>query len=1170
MPSLLESPPPRTALDRFAITWEGTQFVHHSLALVNRELCTELLRRGHELSLKPFEPATFSPRTTDRDRALARSVNAELSRPADFHIRHRWPPDFRAPAHGRLVVMQHWEYGSLPKAWIEPLNTVVDETWVATHYVRDCFVRSGVDPERVHVVPCGVDVARFRPQAARLELATSKRFRFLFVGGTIVRKGINILLDAYCSAFTAADDVCLVIKDLGSSSIYKGSTAGDRIREYASRPGAPEILHLDSTLSDHEMPGLYTACDALVHPYLGEGFGLPIAEAMACGLPVIVTGHGAALDFCDEACAWFIPAREFQLPEARIGELATVDKPWLAQPDAAALTRILREVHSDPERARERGWVARERIRSGFTWQHAADACEERLAALAEREPRDSERCPSVQPMCPPVRWGAAPFNYSGYARISRMVLPALADSGVQVELQSYGLDREFAAAMSDRPKETAAWNQLISQRVQTGLYVCFHPPLAWNGEGLFERYRRQNPGLDAYVGMTMFETDRLPPGWADECATMDEVWVPSAFNLETFVAGGVPREKLRLFQPGLDLAPFRAARPSYPIPGKRGFTFLSVFQWSLRKGWDVLLEAYVRAFTKDDDVCLAIRAYPGYRKDPPLRQRIERHLKKLGLRARDCPPILLIDEFLSEERMVDFYAAGDAFVLPSRGEAWGLPYMEAMAAGLPTLGTRWGGQLDFMTDENSYLIDALELEPVGAEQTAENAYYTADQRWARPSVEHTAELMRTVFDRRDEARARGRRARADIFAGWGPERSVRQFATLSADLVARRRAAHARPVRPTHIAWNAPLYDPSGYASEARQFVLGLEECGALVSTIPVQWSERRAELDEAEQRRLDRLRATVQLSNHVLVQHNFASRFQPVPDALATVGRTMFETDRLPAAWVEKCNALDEIWVPSAFNVETFARSGVDRAKLHIVPGALAPRANGDPLTLPERRGTAFLSMFDWGLRKGWDVLLRAYTSAFESADDVVLYLKLTSSAKLSAQELTARVQRFLTEELGRSRKGLPAVVCLSGDWSEERVLRLYRSVDAYVMPSRGEGWGRPYMEAMAAGLPTIGTRFGGNLEYMNDENSYLIDFELTPVPEAACAEAPLFRGHSWAEPSCEHLVELLQRVARDRDDAARRGARAQREVLERYDRRKVAACIHERARALALRNS
>jgi glycosyltransferase involved in cell wall biosynthesis len=61
--------------------------------------------------------------------------------------------------------------------------------------------------------------------------------------------------------------------------------------------------------ADDEMPGLYAACDSLVHPSRGEEFGLPIAEAMACGLPVVVTAGGAADDFCDDRTAYRIPAR---------------------------------------------------------------------------------------------------------------------------------------------------------------------------------------------------------------------------------------------------------------------------------------------------------------------------------------------------------------------------------------------------------------------------------------------------------------------------------------------------------------------------------------------------------------------------------------------------------------------------------------------------------------------------------------------------------------------------------------------------------------------------------------------------------------------------------------------------------------------------------------------
>lgn len=79
---------------------------------------------------------------------------------------------------------------------------------------------------------------------------------------------------------------------------------------------------------------------------------------------------------------------------------------------------------------------------------------------------------------------------------------------------------------------------------------------------------------------------------------------------------------------------------------------------------------------------------------------------------------------------------------------------------------------------------------------------------------------------------------------------------------------------------------------------------------------------------------------------------------------------------------------------------------------------------------------------------------------------------------------------------------------------MVALYNSCDAFVLPSRGEGWGRPYMEAMACGLPTIGTRWSGQLEFMHDENSYLIDIDgLEDVPSTV--ELPFYQGHRWARP-------------------------------------------------------
>ena len=90
----------------------------------------------------------------------------------------------------------------------------------------------------------------------------------------------------------------------------RASTAArrPRLRWTGCASGAIPSSTSTATLSEAEMAGLYSACDCLVHPFRGEGFGLPVVEAMACGLPVIVTGAGPALDYATDETAFLIPA----------------------------------------------------------------------------------------------------------------------------------------------------------------------------------------------------------------------------------------------------------------------------------------------------------------------------------------------------------------------------------------------------------------------------------------------------------------------------------------------------------------------------------------------------------------------------------------------------------------------------------------------------------------------------------------------------------------------------------------------------------------------------------------------------------------------------------------------------------------------------------------------
>ncbi len=369
------------------IYWEGSQFVNHSMALINREFCLRLSQASNlELSIIPYEANQFAPDTDPRFTLIEQHLHRPLSGPARVHIRHQWPPNFIPPAEGHWVMIQPWEFGSIPKRWIEAMREQVDEVWAYTQYVRDCYIRSGLPADRVHVVSPGVDIEQFRPEAPPLTLSTQKRFKFLFVGGTIERKGIDILLEVYTQTFSGRDDVGLVIKDLGGDSFYKGQTARQWIEQIQADPKAPEIEYIDRHLSDDELAGLYTACDCLVHPYRGEGFALPIAEAMASGLPVIVTGHGAALDFCSAERAYLIPAEEVRMSNVkRTVSYETVDYPWWANPDRSALAQLLRHVWTHPAEARAKGQVALDFIRRHFTWEHGAQAALRRLEAVQRR-----------------------------------------------------------------------------------------------------------------------------------------------------------------------------------------------------------------------------------------------------------------------------------------------------------------------------------------------------------------------------------------------------------------------------------------------------------------------------------------------------------------------------------------------------------------------------------------------------------------------------------------------------------------------------------------------------------------------------------------------------------------------------------------------------------------
>lgn len=380
---LLAAAPPSSSnsAKTAVVSWEGSFLDFGSLSHVNRELVASL-KNAPGIEIHCAAPAgSINGPAAKVWPELVKEISAQPAPNATVTVRHAWPPNWRRPATGKLAVIQPWEFGALPQEWVNNSRDV-DEFWVPSACVRDAYIASGVDAKKIVVAPNGVAAEKFHPQATPMKLATQKKFKFLFVGGTIGRKGPDLLLQAYLKNFTDADDVCLVIKDFGGKSVYAGQTFEAQIRAAQSIAHAPEILYLNEELSPDLLPGLYTACNCFVLPYRGEGFGLPVLEAMACGLPVIVTAGGATDDFVRDEFAWRIPAVK-KVFGHEVSGMKLAGDGWLLEPDLAALGEAMRAAFASQDSCRERGQLASRHAQENWSWKNSATIVAERIQKLA-------------------------------------------------------------------------------------------------------------------------------------------------------------------------------------------------------------------------------------------------------------------------------------------------------------------------------------------------------------------------------------------------------------------------------------------------------------------------------------------------------------------------------------------------------------------------------------------------------------------------------------------------------------------------------------------------------------------------------------------------------------------------------------------------------------------
>lgn len=272
-----------------------------------------------------------------------------------------------AGASGPRIGYTVWESTRYPEDWLRSLESM-DRVWVPTHWGRDVLLANGMAPGLVSVVPEGVDAAVFNPDVSPAEaIASSPGFKFLNIGRYEKRKGTRDLILAFDAEFGTNDDVLLVI-----ACDNPHATDFDLTREIRSLGlRHPENLVFVPPVARHDsLVGLYTACDAFVSPFRAEGWGLPIMEAMACDLPVIVTDYSGPTEFLGDHAYRLdynlvdIDEPYFEVSSGNLGQ-------W-AEPDFMHLRHQMREVFQNREKASELGRRGGQHAREKFSWEMAA------------------------------------------------------------------------------------------------------------------------------------------------------------------------------------------------------------------------------------------------------------------------------------------------------------------------------------------------------------------------------------------------------------------------------------------------------------------------------------------------------------------------------------------------------------------------------------------------------------------------------------------------------------------------------------------------------------------------------------------------------------------------------------------------------------------------------
>jgi len=259
-----------------------------------------------------------------------------------------------------------------------------DQVWVPSHWGRDVLINNGIASDRIWVIPEGIDSKQFHPYGREL-YSQDRPFRFLSVGKYEQRKSFDETLQAFAQVFGNTPGVELIIK---SNYFVDQAAKSNALKQRIADLGLTNVTVIWGSVEHDRVADLYRSCDVFVFPTKGEGWGFPLIEAAASGMPIITVPYSGHTEFLntipDSVIGVDYVLAPITCPEYQ-SYYPDADNNWglWARPDVYSIAEAMRQAHKTHSVLAERALKNSARIRNQFSWTQSVDSALVAMESLA-------------------------------------------------------------------------------------------------------------------------------------------------------------------------------------------------------------------------------------------------------------------------------------------------------------------------------------------------------------------------------------------------------------------------------------------------------------------------------------------------------------------------------------------------------------------------------------------------------------------------------------------------------------------------------------------------------------------------------------------------------------------------------------------------------------------